>query len=74
MTPLARLRRLWRSSGGRGPETVDLASSGQQLLDETRSVRRELIATTDKLARYTESLNAEISRLKILADRVQDHG
>jgi hypothetical protein len=43
-------------------------------LDETRSVRRELIATTDKLARYTESLNAEISRLKILADRVQDHG
>jgi len=46
----------------------------EALLAETQSVRDDLIATATRLSDYTESLNAEIGRLRTLAERVNPHG
>lgn len=45
-----------------------------QVLSESESVRQQLMRTTDKLAKYTESLQVEIERLKTLAGQVGDDG
>lgn len=53
--------------------TADNGSPGtDQVLDDSETVRRQLLATTEKLADYTASLQKEIERLKRLADTVGD--
>jgi hypothetical protein len=68
---LKRLRKRWRLS-----DNTDASNDldDRQLLAETRNMRRDLLATTENLSAYTRSLNAEIKRLKKLADRVGDNG
>lgn len=60
------LRWFGARAAGKAPTETD------QVLSESESVRRQLILTTDKLAKYTESLQLEIERLKALADKVRD--
>lgn len=71
MMRLRRLRKRWRLS-----ENTDASNDldDSRLLAETRNVRRDLLTTTENLSAYTRSLNAEIKRLKKLADRVGDNG
>lgn len=58
----------------RKPETSPGRSTTDELIIKSEGVRLELLATTSKLAAYTQSLQDEIMRLKTLADRVKDDG
>jgi hypothetical protein len=56
------------SSGATGRSTTD------DVVAQSHGVRQELIDTATRLDEYRRALQAEVTRLTLLADRVEDHG
>jgi hypothetical protein len=49
-------------------------TGADELIADSQNVRNELLTTAQRLSEFTQSLNAEIGRLKTLAQRMDDNG